>query len=127
MARLIEIILILTIIKSCYANAKFDHSNCMEMKPEITHGKMKSNSFLLTYAKLYSIYISSSSFKAGHPIKIVIKSCKALDGVSHGMQAFLLQARAMDNKFLPIGHFNTSALPPDAKAISCYYPYVSRV
>ena len=108
------------------AKIKFDHSNCMEMRPLITPARPRGrNSLVLAYARIYSIYISSSSFKAGSPIHVVIKSCKAPDGHFHGMKAFLLQARALGNSFRPIGHFNTTSLQTDAEAISCYYPYVS--
>ena len=107
-----------------FANVKFDHTNCMEMKPHI-RVPTRSNSFVLAYARIYSVYITSSSFKAGSPIKVVIKSCLSGNGVVHGMKAFLLQARTLDSKFLPVGHFNRTHLQPDADAISCYYPYVS--
>lgn len=102
----------------------FDHTNCMEMKPEITTAT-RVNSFVLAYAKIYSVYISSSSFRTGSPIRINVKSCLSSNGVVNGMKAFLLQARSLDSKFLPVGYFNTTSLQPDAKAISCYYPYVS--
>lgn len=107
------------------AKVKFDHSNCMEMRPQITAARPRGNSLVLAYARIYSIFISSSSFKAGSPIHVVIKSCKAPDGHFHGMKAFLLQARTLGSSFRPIGHFNTSSLQTDAQAISCYYPYVS--
>ena len=110
--------------KQAFAKFKFDHANCMEMKPHI-QAATPSNSFVLAYAKIYSIYISSSSFKAGSPIRIIVKSCLASKGVVHGMKAFLLQARTLDSKFLPVGHFNITSMQSDAKAISCYYPYVS--
>eukprot|EP00794_Sanderia_malayensis_P006788 gene6788-7554_t len=129
MNMLLKYMLFATSIAFRFVSAKFDNINCMEMRPAITHsgGASKENSFLLAVAKRYSIYISSSRFQAGHPIKIIIKSCKGPHGVNRGMQAFLLQARTVDTKFLPIGHFNTSALENHAQAISCYYPYDSIV
>ena len=105
-------------------SATFDRTNCMEMKPHIRAATPR-NSFVLAYAKIYSVYISSSSFKASSPVKIVIKSCLSGNGVVHGMKAFLLQARTLDSKFLPVGHFNRTYLQSDAEIISCYYPYVS--
>ena len=106
-----------------FANVKFDPTNCMEMKPHI-RAESPRNSFVLAYAKIYSVYISSSSFKAGIPVKITIKSCLSANGIVHGMKAFLLQARTLDSKFLPVGYFNRTHLQSDAKVISCYYPYV---
>lgn len=109
---------------STFAKISFDYTNCMEMKPQI-EAATPANSFVLAYAKIYSVYISSSSFKEGSPIRVIIKSCLALNGVVHGMKAFLLQARTLDSNFRPIGHFNTTSVQTDAEAISCYYPYVS--
>ena len=126
--KIVSIFLLLgaTELQETFADFTFDHSNCMEMKPQISQSaSSRGTSFVLAYAKIYSVYISSSSFKAGSPVRVVVKSCKAVDGAIRGMKAFLLQARSLDSKFLPLGHFNTTSLQPDAQAISCYYPYVS--